>query len=304
MIEEYSQRQLTNAGDALNAFLGVRNIIIQFRPGMFSLCGLLFGDLPDGECDERLGELLSKSPSWSLDVSEGLSDKKRRVVFPTWTWAGWQTSVNFYRVYDFYDFSDVIPIASRIFLEDPRLQRVTSEVFKLPALWDSSNQQSIQHALDSVTTIQFDAPVIPAALILATPVKAEQNQNESSEHDAKLLLLLHLELGNNFCFLLTDPNATSFETAGQVLDIHANPGPSILENLVHNIQSGFWSCLKLWQAKVNLIHVTWVLIVAWSEDQVTAKRVSLLGFKSVGLEPEPRSDPLVYGLERPHVRLV
>lgn len=101
MVEQYSNRQLTNPNDSLNAILGIVNNIRQSRPYIFTLCGLPFSRLYDNRPAIDRGTTVSAALAWSLGSPLFGSDhgatstRTRHRTFPSWTWAGWQGHVRF-----------------------------------------------------------------------------------------------------------------------------------------------------------------------------------------------------------------
>jgi hypothetical protein len=136
MIQQYSIRQHTNADDALSAFLGVMNDLRRSRPRVLSLYGLPLYRLPIGQCDESLGSSLSAGLSWSLHGHKKGDSIKHRPLFPSWTWVGWQGSVNCMC-------NDSTCIEYMNFIERPRLDQKTGESLELPARWSYTHQQNL-----------------------------------------------------------------------------------------------------------------------------------------------------------------
>lgn len=77
-VVEYTGRELTYQSDALNAFLGIGNMI---TPSMAN--SRLFHGIPAVAFD------------WALLWNGNLNQKnlRRRHQFPSWAWAGWQGQI-------------------------------------------------------------------------------------------------------------------------------------------------------------------------------------------------------------------
>ncbi|KAK5993738.1 hypothetical protein PT974_07175 [Cladobotryum mycophilum] len=79
LLSDYTSRQMTNEGDSLNAFLGV---LSAFERRLFTtgfICGLPLQSHPE-------------SLAW---IHGRQVTPKRRPLFPSWSWAGWQGAVVF-----------------------------------------------------------------------------------------------------------------------------------------------------------------------------------------------------------------
>lgn len=85
MVANYTQRNMTNEGDSLNAFLGIQNYLV----AAWELGEFRYG-LPVGDFTQAL--------RWYNDRSVGVP--KRRYGFPSWSWTGWAGAVVYDRPLD------------------------------------------------------------------------------------------------------------------------------------------------------------------------------------------------------------
>jgi len=260
MVRLYSSRNLTKESDALNAFLGVVHYIRQTRPAIHALCGLPFLIPPDhtagtprewsGDDSGRYIEnVVCAALSWYLYKPEHNGPYKRRSMFPSWTWVGWQGTI-------YFPFRSGIEINQRIFLRRVQLESSPGEVVELPTSWEAGDREEIQRALDTVTGIQFEAPMILADCISITGYQpVEEDHEGSTDQDADFRM---------------------FRVCGRSLARWENPGADVLNDLIKNVRKGIWSCLVLHTRKLSWTIDSFVLVVQWEEDQVTAERIGAL----------------------------
>ena len=86
LLTNYTARSMTNPADSLNAFLGMLAV---FERRIYKSSGFQWG-LPLREHPRMLG--------WYHDQTVGPTSsvpRRRRDLFPSWSWAGWEGTVNF-----------------------------------------------------------------------------------------------------------------------------------------------------------------------------------------------------------------
>jgi hypothetical protein len=251
LITQYSVRNLTFPDDALNAFLGVTQSVLRGNSEALTLCGLPLFVSTDTPAADTWSRMLFAALSWH---PTNRSETKRRAMFPSWTWVGWQGGVDF-----LYSESESSPYKCTI--QNMALETSLKEVVPLPALseWaDSENADATQRALDTVTAIRFEAPIIPASHIM--------------EEDSDFTLVRPSKKD-------TDPRWRKFSVAGAAFGIETRPTAAFLDKLVDNVGSGKWSCLYLGHDEDEFSGFRLVLVVQWMEDGESAERVGAYGLQ-------------------------
>jgi hypothetical protein len=246
ILEMYSQRQTTKHADTLDAFQGVMNHVRQARPTTQLLCGL-----PFFRCSERVfiqssEDLVSTALSWFSYPNE-LDSPQRHTTFPSWTWVGWSGGAKFWRL-------NVIearhqPYLRRVRLESPSGQTIVSS---------TTYKDDMQGELDTVTLVQFNAPMIPA-----TSFSITDDLPDNRHH---------------YRYSGTLVEIPKFRVSGRRLYHSSYPRNYSFEQLVENIRTGIWSCLTLCAGICNernrdIEHSIFVLVVCWKADSVTAERI-------------------------------
>jgi hypothetical protein len=252
MIHIYTKRHLTNEADALNAFRGVMHDMRRRRPPAFALSGLPFF-APSGQNEgQALEKLLScalmwlrtKNINWPID-----QELKRRSIFPSWAWIGWQGPVH-------YERSAFLGTIRRCYIRQLKLQSCAGEVIELSALWEAASPRTIQRALDTIDVLAFVAPTIPAEHITRADFGKKADEHWESE---------------------------TFRFFGCKL-ASTEPEPAVFSKLIENVSAGKWSCLLLCCTEGEDWTTGYVLVVQWHPDQVTAERIGAFGF--LGVDPD------------------
>jgi hypothetical protein len=199
-------------------------------------------------------------------------------MFPSWTWVGWQGTVGF--------MFDSAVTEYRTFLRQAQLESSPGEIVELSALWEPGSHEKIQQALDTVTAIQFEAPMISADSISINGYQSAEEDNEDlSDGDADIRM---------------------FRVCGHSLDHSLCPGADVLNDLIENVRKGTWSCLVLGAQAPGSYeqHVdNFVLVVRWEEDHVTAQRISAFVVMSRD-EKKTKIGPLEENMQWRRVRLM
>jgi hypothetical protein len=249
LITQYSVRNLTFPDDALNAFLGVTESLRLEHPGALTLCGLPLLVVTDKPTPDTWCRVMFAALSWH---SKNRDEMQRRSMFPSWTWVAWPGDVEF-----LYSDSGTVPYMCTI--RDIALETSLKEVVQLPVLseWeDSEDADATQRALDTVTAIRFEAPVIPASHIFET------------DSDFTLVRPNKKDL---------DPRWRRFSVAGAAFGIETRPTAAFLDELVVNLNSGKWSCFHLGHDEGEFSGFRLVLVVQWMDDGENAERVGAYG---------------------------
>jgi hypothetical protein len=111
-------------------------------------------------------------------------------------------------------------------------------------------KDGIQHELDTVTLIQFEAPEIPAASFSITENKWFNSLSDTEEYD--------------------------FKVAGRRLSRNRYSGIYTFDQLIENVRKRKWSCFILGAGNVGIdlrpgkTELRFVLVTRWKADQVTA----------------------------------
>jgi prolipoprotein diacylglyceryltransferase len=248
ILEMYSKRQITKEADTLVAFLGVMNHIRQSRPTTQLLRGLPFFRASEETRPVTLidsfEELVTTALSWTSYERE-FNSPQRQSTFPSWTWAGWNGEVRFW----------IGILDNQCFLRHAQLESSSGQTVVSSPLY----KDNIQHELDTVTLIQFEAPMIPAASFSVAEdpyVATDSDDNSYSE-------------------------SLEFRVAGQKVLPDECLRIYTPDQLVENICKGIWSCFMLCAGEyLGERYSIFVLVVRWEADQVTAERIGSFQFIS------------------------
>jgi hypothetical protein len=248
ILEMYSARQITKEADTLNAFLGVMSHIQRSQPTTQLLRGLPFfqtcGETSRVVLIDSLEELITAALSWH-SCEDKFNSPQRQPTFPSWTWAGWSGEAEFW-------IRSIREARHQSFLRHARLESSSGQVVVSSALY----KENIQYELNTVTLIQFEAPMIPAAIFSIQ----EDQMVDTDSHDS----------GRAEDF--------KFRVAGRPLARDRYPDIYTFHQLIENIRKRIWSCFMLCAGRFSLEgldveYSRFVLVVRWGADQVTAERV-------------------------------
>ncbi|KAF1837058.1 hypothetical protein BDW02DRAFT_189485 [Decorospora gaudefroyi] len=232
LASQYTFRSLRYESDAMNAFNGVMQSLREKQPPVYQFAGLPF--YPWGSEHAHVKEaFILYSLSWFHYAAEELP--RRRLSFPSWTWAGWTGAVSWYITSTDDEF-----VADNFFICVQNVQFASSATSTLSLQSDSDFSQ---HFLETVTAIQFVARVIPSVDLSVG--------DSMPVHDAVTWDDIPLSASNGWIPGLLPPFTPS--------EFYAN------------IEAGIWSCLLLgclWER-----HSAFVLLVEW-KDEPTAVRVA------------------------------
>jgi hypothetical protein len=157
LVALYSGRELTFERDTLNAFRGIMHDMRRLRSTAFNLCGLPFLVTPGDDTCETWSHILITALYWS--TYEIRTKKKRRSMFPSWTWAGWHGDTRFPR-----SRSGHLPLDREPVIQGMRFGNQAGDTFDPRIVFKQINPDEFQQTLDGVTEIHFDAPNITAGL--------------------------------------------------------------------------------------------------------------------------------------------
>lgn len=260
-LEKYSTRQITKEADTLDAFLGVRNHIRRSRPTTQLLRGLPFfktsGDISKITRIDSFEELVTAALSWCTRVDER-NLPRRQSTFPSWTWAGWSEGAEFW-------LRSIREPRHQTFLRHAQLESSSGEIVVSSTLY----KDNIQHKLDTVTLIQFEAPMIPAASFSIT-----EDQLDDSDSD------------------ISNAEGFNFRVAGRMLFRNKYAENYTYDQLIENVNKGIWSCFMLCAGRCSKEgpeedYSKFVLVVRWEADQVTAERIGWFG---IGSDPSAEAE--------------
>jgi hypothetical protein len=259
ILEMYSARQVTKETDTLDALLGVVKHIQRSPPSTQLLRGLPFCRFPEKTSRvtfiDFFEELVTASISWHLNFEDEAHFPKqpqRKFTFPSLTWAGWSGEAEFW-------IRSIHESRHRPFLRNAQLESSSGQVVVSSALY----KDQIQEQLDTVTLIQFEEPVIPAASfsILEGQIFVPYSDCRSYSELLKL------------------------KVAGRLIGLSRNRYPHIdtADQFIENLRKGIWSCLMLCAGRCSKRqdeeededeqYSRYVLVVRWDADQVTAERI-------------------------------
>jgi hypothetical protein len=244
LVQRYSSRHITFEEDAFNAFLGVMIDMRRTRSMAYTLYGLPFFRFSGQEPIRQLNSIMFAALSWyhrdvffTGEQSTQHERYRRRVVFPSWTWVGWQGEATF--------MCQALHLNQyRTSICEIQLETTSGTVLMPSALPDWLDYTKIQLLLDSITAIHFEA--------------LEITMDMFSKDDVNWV---------------PQDAWRSNKIANRCLDGHAVPTFDVIQNLVANVRRGVWSCFILGKQISTNAHDRFVLIVQWKEDQVTAERV-------------------------------
>jgi hypothetical protein len=155
LVALYSGRELTFERDTLNAFRGIMHDMRRLRSTAFNLCGLPFLVTPGDDTCETWSHILITALYWS---TYGIhTRKKRRSIFPSWTWAGWHGHAKFPG-----STSDHVPLDLEPIIQGMRFGNQAGDTFDPRILFKQISHDKFQQTLDDVTEIHFDALNISA----------------------------------------------------------------------------------------------------------------------------------------------
>jgi hypothetical protein len=157
LVALYSGRELTFERDTLNAFRGIMHDMRRLRSTAFNLCGLPFLVTPGDDTCETWSHILITALYWS---TYGIhTRKKRRSIFPSWTWAGWHGDTRFPR-----SRSEHLPLDRKPIIQGMRFGNQAGDTFDPRIVFKQISPDEFQQTLDGVTEIHFDAPNITTGL--------------------------------------------------------------------------------------------------------------------------------------------
>ena len=276
IIEDYSARKITKEADTLDAILGVTNHIRRSQPTTELLRGLPFYKPSASETTllDSFEDLITAALSWHSCENED-SSPQRKPTFPSWTWAGWSGEAEFWLRY-------IHETRHRSLLRNARLESLSEQTVVSSTLY----KNNIQRELDTVTLIQFEAPMIPAASF--ERVKSPWADSDSDEDDYV--------------------NLINFQVSGRRVYRNTYPGIYPFERLIENVRRGLWLCLVLCTGRCSeegraYEEQSFVLVVRLKADQMTAERVGSFQLYSSPSE-DARLGPFAEGWTWRRVRLI
>jgi hypothetical protein len=266
LARTYCLRDLTKASDTLNVFSGIVHHLGQLDSSLYSIRGLplyqwgQFKDLDEGKEDQSLSWNVAKTLVMAL-AWEPRTLSRREDMFPSWTWAGWTGAIGFWQcIYGSFDLC---------FLRNIHFENSDQKTLDTVGI-ETQSHRHIQDMLDSVTTLHFEALVIPPTEISNLDGWKFRGQSLSEDSVSRIE---HLYCFEDDCF--ENGNCSA-----------------LLLGRCSN--SGDYSTSKSGDC--------FILVVQW-KTEVTAERVGAV-FTSASSEQEELLPPMEEGLEWREVRLV
>ena len=260
ILELYSgRRQITKEADTLDAFLGVMNHIRRSQPIVQTLRGLPFfrpsGLVARTPMIDTLEELLAAALSWTSLYGYEYPSPRRQSIFPSWTWAGWSGQIRFWSSY-------VDEAARQSFVRHAQLESPSGRILVTPALY----KDNVQHELDTVTLIQFEAPTIPASSFFIVGDE-----------------LICMDIFRRRLLFRVAWGPVSGSKYGDIVSLH---------QLLENIRKDVWSCLLLSSGRRGATpfdegYSSFVLVICWKADRITAERI---GWFIIGSDPSTEAE--------------
>ncbi|KAF2850240.1 HET-domain-containing protein [Plenodomus tracheiphilus IPT5] len=263
ILETYSARQITKEVDTLDAFRGVFNHIRRSQPMTQLLRGLPFfkSSSENGPWIDSFEKIVTAALSW-YPCDDKVTAAQRRPMFPSWTWAGWSGRVEF-------GFKDIFGRETQYFVRLVQLESSSGQI----VVSDELYRDDMQHVLDTVTLIQFEAPIIPADSFFSTKDHLVNTHSDDGSQNK-----IH-EIG----------------FAGQLWFVLDHNGSDITDQFIVNVRKGIWSCFMLCAQgrgiESELGYWSYVLVVCWKADQVTAERIGSFRIYSIK-DKDARLEPL------------
>jgi hypothetical protein len=253
LVRSYTRRQMTFDSDALNAFSGVAQYLQNNGkvPAIYCIRGLPYTH----------DDLLFYSLCWRRNERMGSSPPKRRLAFPSWTWASCNSEVYWPGRSDLLGGGETVSQMRDIAYG---VASTSEEALASISLYDgksliqtAARNDADKDLLDRVTEIHFNA-----RCVLPSDFSSRVNnlgEERSTWHGIELW---------GYCFysLVMDSLIT-------------------LEQFLTKLEAGVWSCLLLGASKYTL----YILVIEWQDDE-TAVRVDWLLPSSFSPEVIPETD--------------
>jgi hypothetical protein len=262
-IQDYTSRQLSFDADVLTAASGVLNHLRMHDGEVLNLSGLpYYSGLSNTVWNTHM---VSIALSWHHDNHQP-ETMSRRAGFPSWTWAGWRGKMLWMTQ------SWFVRGTSKSHLRSVEMWNETTRLEPPP------NRLDLQPALDSVTDLVIEVPLVDPAL-----------------------------------FTAKDPTATkkgatpvyfswNYEIANRPIDERIAPSGAMLDEVVANLRTGMWTCLLLSEEEVQKHLQRFFLIVRWENHEI-ASRVAGIVLVST-LKEEERLGRFDSDLEIRKIRLI
>jgi hypothetical protein len=185
ILQSYTSRRMTNEGDSLNAFLGM---LTGFRRRMF----------PEGFMH---GLPLQSHPATLGWMHDRVSKPRRRVIFPSWSWTGWEGTAliprDILNMFDGDRNSTVDPdLEVRIVSLDEKELTVEGWVAELDIRTDPFSEVFVPEREDSVASVMegnsLHNNTIPTGRYscLVVQRQCEKNSNRNPPRQKAFLIVL------------------------------------------------------------------------------------------------------------------
>ncbi|EPE32883.1 hypothetical protein GLAREA_05895 [Glarea lozoyensis ATCC 20868] len=123
-VGEFSQRNLTNHNDTLDAFRGILQLFERMQPPLHNIQGIICLPFDDTKSAEEYLRTFVTALLWTSADDMVMS---RNDAFPTWAWAGWKGKVEWSLWGSMFPYRSFISLISRIDVEDSSGHKVSLE---------------------------------------------------------------------------------------------------------------------------------------------------------------------------------
>ncbi|KAK0642909.1 heterokaryon incompatibility protein-domain-containing protein [Cercophora newfieldiana] len=133
-IEQYTSRQLSYEEDSLNAFRGIMQRFSETKPPIHQIFGI---PIPLTDNPSEMNDSFVYALGWCHKHScwDAAKSPSRRVMFPSWSWAGWGGEVSFLKRHEIQREGRFIP---EVTVLSPPLESVCAELSNALDLFSGS----------------------------------------------------------------------------------------------------------------------------------------------------------------------
>lgn len=267
---QFTKRELSFDSDSLHAFAGIMDFKRRVEPPVLNISGLPYVLSRKAEASQHVETHLVVSLCWFHYTG---TSARRRLGFPSWTWAGWAGAVRWM----FLPFSGHRSCESKIRdvcfeFRDGQSTRSTEHLLR-------TGQMPEDYHLDRVVAFRFEARVVPSSLFffnirekyVGIDTDDEDDEDEENTDDSK---------DETDSLDETEPDLDDWGhwTVGMhklCLKRMALP-PWKPKELIGHLDDGSWGCLLLGDCSLrSYAHRRFLLVVEWRDDE-TATRIGAL----------------------------
>lgn len=264
---QFTKRELSFDSDSLHAFAGIMDFMSRVEPPVLNISGLPYVLSTKAEAYQHVETHLVVSLCWFHFTA---TSARRRLGFPSWTWAGWAGAVRWMSL----PFSGHRSCESKIRdvcfeFRDGKSTRSTEHLLR-------TGQVPEDYHLDRVVAFRFEARAVPSSLfffnIREKYVGIDTDDDEEENMDGPE------DETDSIDETEPDPDDWEHWTVGMhklCLKRMALP-PWKPKELIGHLDDGSWACLLLGDCHLrSLAHRRFLLVVEWRDDE-TATRIGAL----------------------------